>query len=110
MAGRLKTKMEEMSESEMLDMLQRDKRNMENLLLRVEHIPEGWWGIEGKFSPSREKDRITIRLDSEIVEFFRAHGHGYQGKINEVLRTYMKARLAKVLTRPEETDAYGDLI
>ena len=28
----------------------------------------------------------TIRLDADVIAFFRAHGRGYQTRINEVLR------------------------
>lgn len=28
----------------------------------------------------------TIRLDADVIAFFRAQGHGYQTRINDVLR------------------------
>ena len=36
------------------------------------------------------KDRINIRLSHEVVEYFRASGPGWQGRINEVLREWVK--------------------
>jgi uncharacterized protein (DUF4415 family) len=42
--------------------------------------------------PSAEKERISIRLDKDILEFFRAEGRGYQSRINKVLREYMTVR------------------
>ena len=50
---------------------------------------------QGKTAPSR-KARITIRLDSEIIEWFRrraeaAGGGNYQTMINETLRQYVDA-------------------
>ena len=40
--------------------------------------------------PSR-KQSITVRLDSDVLEWFRKQGKGYQTKINAILRTYMDA-------------------
>jgi uncharacterized protein (DUF4415 family) len=36
------------------------------------------------------KRAISIRLDGEIVEFFKRTGPGYQTKINAVLRAYVQ--------------------
>jgi uncharacterized protein (DUF4415 family) len=38
------------------------------------------------------KQQITLRLDSDILKFFRKHGRGYQTTINAVLRKYMEAQ------------------
>jgi uncharacterized protein (DUF4415 family) len=35
------------------------------------------------------KTSISIRLDADIVDFFKATGKGYQTRINAVLRHYM---------------------
>ena len=40
--------------------------------------------------PSK-KVSITVRLDSDVLEWFRNQGKGYQTRINAVLRTYMEA-------------------
>ena len=37
------------------------------------------------------KSSITVRLDSDVLEWFRKQGGGYQTRINAVLRTYMEA-------------------
>lgn len=39
--------------------------------------------------PSK-KASITVRLDSDVLEWFRNQGKGYQTRINAVLRTYME--------------------
>ena len=36
------------------------------------------------------KQAISIRLDGDIVEFFKRSGPGYQTKINAVLRAYVR--------------------
>ena len=35
------------------------------------------------------KKRITIRLDEDIIEWFRSSGSGYQTRMNDALRDYM---------------------
>jgi uncharacterized protein (DUF4415 family) len=41
--------------------------------------------------PAR-KIPITIRLDPDVLSWFRSLGKGYQTYINNVLRTYMEAQ------------------
>ena len=40
------------------------------------------------------KKRITLRVDPDVLTFFRKHGRGYQTTINAVLRKYMEGRKA----------------
>lgn len=43
--------------------------------------------------PSQEpKVPVSIRLDSEIVDFFKEEGAGYQSRINAVLLAYVRSR------------------
>jgi uncharacterized protein (DUF4415 family) len=37
------------------------------------------------------KEAVSIRLDEDVLSFFRASGKGYQTRINAVLRSYVKA-------------------
>jgi uncharacterized protein (DUF4415 family) len=36
------------------------------------------------------KDRLTIRVDHDVVEWLKRAGSGYQTRINAILRSYMK--------------------
>ena len=38
------------------------------------------------------KEQITLRLDPDVLKFFRKQGRGYQTTINAVLRKYMEAQ------------------
>ena len=38
------------------------------------------------------KKQITLRIDPDVLKFFRKHGRGYQTTMNAVLRKYMEAR------------------
>ncbi len=40
-----------------------------------------------------KKKQITLRLDPDVLVFFRRHGRGYQTAINAVLRHYMHSQL-----------------
>ncbi|GGA25156.1 hypothetical protein GCM10010981_12110 [Dyella nitratireducens] len=52
-------------------------------------------GKRGPVIPSPGKTRITIMLDNDVIEAFRAraeaHGTGYQTAINEALRAAISA-------------------
>lgn len=37
------------------------------------------------------KETITIRVDADVLDWFRSQGKGYQTRMNAVLRTYMNA-------------------
>jgi uncharacterized protein (DUF4415 family) len=64
---------------------------------------------------SRNKVRITIRLDKDIVEWFKsqvaaAGGGNYQTLLNEALRAYIAHReepLEKVLRRVVREELHG---
>jgi uncharacterized protein (DUF4415 family) len=36
----------------------------------------------------RRKDHMTLRIDSDVLAWFRAQGKGYQSRINAILRRY----------------------
>ena len=38
----------------------------------------------------RAKDAITLRVDHEVLEWFRNQGKGYQTRMNAVLKMYVK--------------------
>ena len=37
------------------------------------------------------KKQITLRLDPDVIDFFKKQGRGYQSMINAVLRKYVEA-------------------
>lgn len=47
----------------------------------------------------------TIRLDADVIAFFRAQGPGYQSRINDALRRIKKQGLKKRPTRPRARTA-----
>ncbi len=41
-------------------------------------------------NPIKNKQQITLRIDQDVLDFFKEQGKGYQTKINQLLRTYME--------------------
>ncbi len=41
--------------------------------------------------PVARKALLTLRLDQDVLEWFRKQGRGYQTQINSLLRAYMEA-------------------
>jgi uncharacterized protein (DUF4415 family) len=54
-------------------------------------LPEGWEAgiVLGVPAP---KESVHIRLDADVLRWFRDHGPGYQTRINAVLRGFVEAR------------------
>jgi uncharacterized protein (DUF4415 family) len=40
--------------------------------------------------PVLRKKQLTLRVDSDVVEWYQKQGPGYQTKINSLLRAYME--------------------
>lgn len=45
--------------------------------------------------PLPRKRQVTLRLDADVLEWFRARGPGYQTQINALLRAYMSAHRSR---------------
>jgi uncharacterized protein (DUF4415 family) len=41
-----------------------------------------------------QKTAISLRIDPEVLAFFKQNGKGYQTRINAVLKSYVKAHQA----------------
>lgn len=54
-------------------------------------------GIDDRWLESAEirlpasKTQLTLRLDEDVVAFFKSQGKGYQTRMNAVLRSYYEA-------------------
>jgi uncharacterized protein (DUF4415 family) len=46
-------------------------------------------------APVSAKEQVTLRLDADVLGWFRSQGKGYQTKINALLRAYVEARRGK---------------
>jgi uncharacterized protein (DUF4415 family) len=52
------------------------------------------WSKATIVMPSR-KSAISIRLDEDVLDYFRASGSGYQSRMNAVLRHFVSAQKKK---------------
>jgi uncharacterized protein (DUF4415 family) len=50
------------------------------------------WATELVFDVREPKLAVSLRLDADVLRFFRGFGAGYQTRINEVLKAFMQAR------------------
>jgi uncharacterized protein (DUF4415 family) len=70
---------------------------MGRIAMNKEYVPE--WDQPAsrteesttKQAASGVKQIVTIRLDVDMLEWFKSAGPGYQTRINQVLREYMEA-------------------
>lgn len=53
-------------------------------------IPADWYKDAVLVTPA-PKQLLSLRLDADIIAWFRAQGPGYQTRMNAVLRAYMAA-------------------
>ena len=51
--------------------------------------------VRKNFKAIPRKDQITLRIDQDVIDFFKEEGRGYQTRINQLLRAYMDAHKAR---------------
>ena len=56
---------------------------------------EDWnWGDAVLVIPPKKK-AISIRVDEDVLDYFKTEGAGYQRRMNAVLRSYMQQKKSK---------------
>ena len=56
----------------------------------IPELDEAWFA-KAELRLPVTKEQVTLRLDVDILRFFKAQGKGYQTRINAVLRAYVDA-------------------
>lgn len=51
-------------------------------------LPDTWNGFDVDDPVEPHKTRVTLRMDSDMLTWFRKLGPGYQKRINRVVRVY----------------------
>jgi uncharacterized protein (DUF4415 family) len=54
-------------------------------------LPADFWDSAAVVEPVL-KQAISLRVDTDVLEWFRAQGPRYQSRMNAVLRSYMTQR------------------
>ena len=55
----------------------------------VKHIVKGI--VRNGLKAVPPKESVSLRIDADVLKWFRAKGDGYQTRINAVLRAYKEA-------------------
>ncbi len=64
------------------------------------NIPDDFWDTGGVVMPPVIiKEPISIRVDEDVLEWFRKSGPRYQSRINAVLRSYVTSMKRKAPKR-----------
>ena len=73
--------------------------------INLSDIPEmggSAWTRPGRLVQTENKQQVSLRIDADVLSFYKSTGRRYQTRINEVLRLYMEAQrpASKTRTRP----------
>jgi uncharacterized protein (DUF4415 family) len=96
-----RTHVELMAELEELEAWWRDRQVKDRI------IPADWHRLEDAAPCKPHKGRLTLRIDADVVRWYRGLGRGYQTRMNAVLRTYMLAVICKEIERRGDRDSAG---
>ena len=77
------------------------------LLGKRELLPPGWMSAHESTPCQPVKTKMTIRLDSDMLAWYRRLGTGYQNRINEVLRCYMDGVISGFIEPARDYDSAG---
>jgi uncharacterized protein (DUF4415 family) len=104
---RKQTPRQRMNMMYMMDVMRRLEWDLHNTVQMTGRIPAEWHEIAKK-TPTVEKEKVTLRLQKDVVKFFRSMGKDYGSRIDDVLRSYMFARLAGLIRGAETIDIYRE--
>lgn len=63
------------------------------------------WTRPGILASAENKQQITLRIDADVLNFFKSSGKRYQTRMNNVLRSYMNAHAAQRSPRESQQPA-----
>ena len=56
----------------------------------IPELDDSFWS-NAKIEYPENKKPVTLRLDKDVLDWFKSAGKGYQTRINAVLKSYMEA-------------------
>ena len=83
-------KVDSITDEELDEMVKNDP---DDVYLTDEDFASGKW--VKCYPESKKQEQVTIRLDEDVLDFFRKKGRGYQDRINHALRAFMTAQQEK---------------
>jgi len=60
----------------------------------IPELDDSFWE-NAKIEYPENKKPVTLRLDKDVLEWFKSTGKGYQTRINAILRAYVEAHKDK---------------
>ena len=54
----------------------------------ISPLDQAFWNNARVVMPGQGKRQLTLRLDGDVLDWFKAQGKGYQTRMNAVLRSY----------------------
>jgi uncharacterized protein (DUF4415 family) len=69
-------------------------------------LPADFWAHAELIDPVA-KEAISLRVDADVLHWFRAQGPRYQTRMNAVLRAYMRAHLTPATPRRKTARQVG---
>ena len=58
-------------------------------------IPRDWYTHATPYYPKEHKKQVTLRIDPDVLDWFKRQGRGYQTRINAALRAFVEAHERK---------------
>lgn len=87
----------------MADAMRMLEWDLHSTVLSRMRIPEEWHQIARERGRA-PKTRVTLRLDADVVKFFRSMGPDWQARVNRIVAAWMHARLAGLIEGAETMD------
>lgn len=91
----------------MMDVMRRLEWDLHHRIEETGRIPAEWHEI-AQSRPTAPKVKVNMWLEADVVKFFRSMGPGYGPRINDVLKSYVHARLAGVIRGAETINLYKE--
>ncbi|MEM9321038.1 MAG: BrnA antitoxin family protein [Pseudomonadota bacterium] len=90
----------------MVEALQRFEWDMHHAIEINYRIPSEWHEISTRRESAKKK--ICFSVEEDVLKWFRSMGPGYQRRMNDVLKGFMRAKLAGLLKGDETLDAFKE--
>ncbi|MBB3993293.1 uncharacterized protein (DUF4415 family) [Sulfitobacter undariae] len=92
-----------------VDLMKQIEWDLHQEMLNEGRVPDAWHEI-ARSKMRQGKTRITLRLEDDVVKFFRKMGPRYQQRMNDVLSAWMHGRLAGLIKGPDASDVDLELM
>ncbi len=89
----------------MMDAMRRLEWDMHNRIELSGRIPDQWHDI-AKTPGTQKTIRVNIALETDVYKFFKSMGKGYGPRINQVLKSFIHARLAGLIEGAETVNHF----